>query len=69
MDGAEIEFEIQMEMNFYAEGNINYSEVALYAANQIILTQSTDIDNVAGATHTIEGIKDAVLYALKEAKE
>jgi uncharacterized protein with FMN-binding domain len=49
--------------------NINYSEVALYTANQIIDIQSTGVDNIAGATHTVEGIIDAVLYALETAKE
>ena len=49
--------------------NINYSEVALYVAEQIVITQSTDIDNIAGATHTIEGIKEAVINALENAKK
>ena len=48
--------------------NINYSEVALYIADQIVITQSTDIDNIAGATHTIEGVKEAVINALEDAK-
>jgi DMSO/TMAO reductase YedYZ heme-binding membrane subunit/uncharacterized protein with FMN-binding domain len=43
---------------------IDYSAAAIWAANEIVSTQSLDIDNYAGATHTVEGIIEAVEDAI-----
>nr|HPJ24052.1 FMN-binding protein [Bacillota bacterium] len=47
------------------ERGMDFEAAAIEIANNIMSAQSTSVDAIAGATHTTEGIIDAVIDALR----
>jgi len=63
-DGYITEIEIIKYGATAPDRGIDFEQAALYVVSQMMSEQSTLVDSVAGATHTTEGIIDAVYDAL-----
>lgn len=59
---------VKVELKDHKETEGIFEGAEIGVGNAIIKTQSTEVDSVAGATLTSEGIKAAVTEAIKEAK-
>lgn len=66
VDGAITTIDIIEDGSTSPRHGVDFSQAAEDIADDIIEYQSTDIDNISGATKTVDGIKDAVNDALQE---